>query len=56
MEYNKRFILGKYKGLFWAVLDTKSRVWLCIGKGRAHCEKRIKELNKNIKGAQIWEQ
>lgn len=41
------FIVEKYKNK-WAVLDTKSRVWYFIGKGKKHCEKLAKELNEMI--------
>lgn len=46
-----RFVLRTYKNSrLWAVLDTKSGVYLCIGKRRLYCKKRVKELNKYCKG------
>jgi hypothetical protein len=39
------FVLAKYKNK-WAVLDTKTNVYYFIGRGRAYCEKRLKELKQ----------
>jgi hypothetical protein len=39
------FVLAKYKNK-WAVLDTKTNCYYFIGRGRAYCEKRLKDLKQ----------
>lgn len=41
------YVLSKYKNR-WAILDTKTNVYYFIGCGRVYCEKRLKELNKEV--------
>lgn len=42
------FVAGLYRDsgrVRWAVLDTQSRVWYFVGKGRKFCEAKARELN-----------
>lgn len=42
------YIVEKYHGK-WAILDTKTCVWYCIGCGLKYCTQKAKELNNLIK-------